>query len=331
MQVINSPAESWQHPWYAALTSNEHNWSLACVFLKHSQIALRIVIWDPARSIAPWCISVGLENSLSHDELNFDQGCTVVRVTREYAGRLSRGWTSRIYTRPRWTPRGTQTRKWWPGLCPWPCMFWETTCMRIERGIILVGFRQIPSCGWSSLPSLGLDGHYYFCLWRMLFAGRGPEPLDVFTITRPSGASLTRIGRGLSSSHGVVRSRRVTGFWNRPLAGLFGPNVSWKLRDMVLSASASCRWPNWMSDMVMICDRAPVQKSVPRPGKNLWNAPEGWEAYLNRHWLLNILYTYIEWTLEVRALRPWTSSKRNMKPVVPLESRSSLNHLGWKL
>lgn len=27
-------------------------------------------------------------------------------------------------------------------------------------------------------------------------------------------------------------SPRVTGFWNRPLAGVFGPNVSWKLPDV---------------------------------------------------------------------------------------------------
>lgn len=118
----------------------------------------------------------------------------------------------------------------------------------------------------------------------LLIAGGAPGPLDVFTIVRPSGASLTRIGRVLSSSHGVVRSRRVTGFWNRPLAGLFGPNVSWKLPDVaslcfcILSPAELEGRSSYGS-----VTRPLSGTSVPRLRKNLWNAPEGLEAYLNRH------------------------------------------------
>ena len=118
----------------------------------------------------------------------------------------------------------------------------------------------------------------------LLIAGGAPGPLDVFTIIRPSGVSLTRIGRVLSSSHGVVRSRRVTGFWNRPLAGLFGPNVSWKLPDVAslcfcILSSAELEGRSSYESVT----RPLSGTSVPRPRKNLWNAPEGLEAYLNRH------------------------------------------------
>jgi hypothetical protein len=38
----------------------------------------------------------------------------------------------------------------------------------------------------------------------------------------------------------TVRARRVTGFWSRPLAGIDGPNVSWKRSDVAYPASCLC-------------------------------------------------------------------------------------------
>ncbi|KAJ5103296.1 hypothetical protein N7532_003825 [Penicillium argentinense] len=65
-----------------------------------------------------------------------------------------------------------------------------------------------------------------------MVAARAPGPLDVFAIGRPGRhwAFAVILAR-------VVRVRRVTGFWNRPLAGLFGLNVSWKLPDVAHPAS----------------------------------------------------------------------------------------------
>ena len=98
--------------------------------------------------------------------------------------------------------------------------------MSRERGTVPGGFpRNRPVAGLARQVS-GWTGTATSVVGILLIEGGAPGSLDVFTIVRPSGASLTRIGRVLSSSHGVVRSRRVTGFWNRPLAGLFGPNVS---------------------------------------------------------------------------------------------------------
>jgi hypothetical protein len=40
----------------------------------------------------------------------------------------------------------------------------------------------------------------------------------------------------------TVTARRVTGFWSRPLAGIDGPNVSWKRSDVAYPASAATLW-----------------------------------------------------------------------------------------
>jgi len=66
-------------------------------------------------------------------------------------------------------------------------------------------------------------------------AARALRPLDTFAIKCPGihwilTAILARI----------VRVRRVTGFWNRPLVCVFGQKVSWKLPDVVHRASAYC-------------------------------------------------------------------------------------------
>ena len=65
---------------------------------------------------------------------------------------------------------------------------------------------------------------------------------------------LAGIGRDHCHPCTGVRVRRVTGFWNGPLAGLFGPNVSWKLPDVPILLLQSPRRPNWRAARA-ICDR----------------------------------------------------------------------------
>lgn len=68
-----------------------------------------------------------------------------------------------------------------------------------------------------------------------MVAAPASRPLDAFAIERPGRhwVFVVILAR-------IVRVRRATGFWNRPLAGLFGPNVSWKLPGVGHPASAEC-------------------------------------------------------------------------------------------
>ena len=104
-----------------------------------------------------------------------------------------------------------------------------------------------------------------------MVAARAPRSLDAFTIERPGRHWIL-----VTILVQIVRVRRVTGFWNRPLACVFGPNVSWKLPDVAYPASADSP-PVELKDNTSSSVKRPLPgTSVPMLGKGTmdWNAPE---------------------------------------------------------
>jgi hypothetical protein len=98
-----------------------------------------------------------------------------------------------------------------------------------------------------------------------MVAARASRSLDAFAIERRGHywilvAILARI----------VRVRRVTGFWNRPLACVFGPNVSWKLPDVGHHASAECSSAELAGSTSTSVGRPLPGTSVPRPSDERW-------------------------------------------------------------